>query len=159
MVGTMRKGRLAKAIQARPSIRKGYEFHSSDAGCLPRHGADSAPGAIQRCAGYGKDSAKEGSPTMATTKLSDEALLAFFQSRPELRDRMASIVGAVGNSEGNLVEADAAEERLVEEMRLLGREVMQSWASGRVEATEREVRLQAGMHRQGKKTPMAHEVR
>src|SRR5271166_7002041 len=79
-------------------------------------------GAIQRCAGYGKDSAKEGSPTMATTKLSDEALLAFFQSRPELRDRMASIVGAVGNSEGNLVEADAAEERLVEEMRLLGRE-------------------------------------
>ena len=31
-------------------------------------------GAIQRCAGYGKDSAKEGSPTMATTKLSDEAL-------------------------------------------------------------------------------------
>src|SRR5208283_4655692 len=30
------------------------------------------PGAIQRCAGYGKDSAKEGSPTMATTKLSDE---------------------------------------------------------------------------------------
>src|SRR5208337_3751438 len=113
MVGTMRKGRLAKAIQARPSIRKGYEFHSSDAGCLPRHGADSAPGAIQRCAGYGKDSAKEGSPTMATTKLSDEALLAFFQSRRELRDRMASIVGAVGNSEGNLVEADAAEERLV----------------------------------------------
>src|SRR5271165_2927529 len=108
-------------------------------------------GAIQRCAGYGKDSAKEGSPTMATTKLSDEALLAFFQSRPELRDRMASIVGAVGNSEGNPVEADAAEERLVEEMRLLGREVMQSWASGRVEATEREVRLQAGMHRQGKK--------
>src|SRR5271165_3483096 len=108
-------------------------------------------GAIQRCAGYDKDSAKEGSPTMATTKLSDEALLAFFQSRPELRDRMASIVGAVGNSEGNLVEADAAEERLVEEMRLLGREVMQSWASGRVEATEREVRLQAGMHRQGKK--------
>ena len=108
-------------------------------------------GAIQRCAGYGGDSAKEGSLTMAATKLSDEAFLAFFQSRPELRDRMASIVGAVANSEGDLVEADAAEERLVEEMRLLGREAMQSWASGRVEATEREVRLQAGMHRQGKK--------
>jgi hypothetical protein len=97
------------------------------------------------------DSAKEGYPTMATMKLSDEALLAFFESHPELRDRMASIVGAVGNTEGNLVEADAAEERLVEEMRLFGREAMQGWAEERVVATEREVRLQAGMHRQGKK--------
>jgi hypothetical protein len=88
---------------------------------------------------------------MATTKLSDEALLAFFQKHPELRERVASIVGTVGNSEGGLVEADAAEERLVEEMRLLGREAMQSWARGRVVATEEEVRLQAGMHRQGKK--------
>src|SRR5271166_3935828 len=50
MVGTMRKGRLAKAIQARPRIRKGYEFHSSDAGCLPRHGADSAPQHAVGCA-------------------------------------------------------------------------------------------------------------
>ncbi len=88
---------------------------------------------------------------MATTKMSDDALLAFFQSHAELRERLGSIVGAVENSEGNLVEADAAEERLVEEMRLFGREAMQGWAEERVVATEREVRLQAGMHRQGKK--------
>jgi hypothetical protein len=90
-------------------------------------------------------------PEMAAAKLSDEALLAFFQSHPELRERMGSIVGAVANSQGNLEEADAAEERLVEEMRLLGRVALQSWADERVVATEREVRLQAGMHRQGKK--------
>jgi hypothetical protein len=89
--------------------------------------------------------------TATKPKLSDEALLAFFRSHPEFRERMASIVGAVENSEGNLVEADAVEERLVEEMRLLGREAMQSWAKDRVAATEQEVRLQAGMHRQGKK--------
>ena len=88
---------------------------------------------------------------MATAKLSDEALLAFFQSHPELRERMASIVGAVGNSEGTLVEADAAEERLVEEMRLFGREALQGWAEERVAATEGEVRVQAGLRRQGKK--------
>jgi len=88
---------------------------------------------------------------MATAKLSDEALLAFFQSHPELRERMASIVCAVGNTEGNLVEADAAEERLVEEMRLFGREALQGWAEERVVATEGEVRGQAGMRRQGKK--------
>jgi hypothetical protein len=88
---------------------------------------------------------------MTTTSLSDEALLAFFQSHPDFRDRVASIVGAVGNLNGGLEEADAAEERLVEEMRLLGREALQGWADKRVEATERDVRGQAGMHRQGKK--------
>ena len=88
---------------------------------------------------------------MVTTKLSDEALLMFFRSHPELRDRMASIVGAVENSEGNLEEADAAEERFVEEMRLFGREAMQNWADEQVATTEQKVRLDAGVHRQGKK--------
>ena len=88
---------------------------------------------------------------MATVKLSDEALLAFFQSHPRFRDRVASIASAVGNLDGDLAEADTAEERLVEEMRLLGQEALQGWADERVEATERDVRGQAGMHRQGKK--------
>ena len=76
---------------------------------------------------------------MASVKLSDEALLAFFQSHPGFRDRLASIVGAVGNVDGDLGEADAAEERLVEEMRLLSREALQGWADERVEATERHI--------------------
>jgi hypothetical protein len=88
---------------------------------------------------------------MATVKLSDEALLAFFKTHPALRDRMDSIINAVGNMDGDLGEADAAEERLVEEMRLLGREALQDWANERVEATERDIRGQPGMHRQGKK--------
>ena len=73
---------------------------------------------------------------MATTKLSDEEFLAFLEKHPDLRDRFASIVSAVENSEGNLKEADTAEERILEEMRHLGRE---------------EIRQQPQMHRQGKK--------
>ncbi len=88
---------------------------------------------------------------MATTRLSDEALLAFFQSHPNLRDRLASIVGAVENANGDLGEADAAEDRLIDEMRLLGREALLSWADKRVVATERDVRGQPGMHGNGKK--------
>ena len=88
---------------------------------------------------------------MATTKLSDEEFLAFLDKHPDLRDRFASIVSAVENSEGNLKEADAAEERIIEEMRLLGREAMQGWAERQVEVTEREIRQQPQMHRQGKK--------
>src|SRR5580692_3775575 len=55
----------------------------------------------------------------------------------------------------NLVNLDslpcAIEERIVEEMRLLGREAMQGWAETQVEATEKEIRQQPSMHRQGKK--------
>ena len=88
---------------------------------------------------------------MATAKMSDEALLAFLVGHPQLRDRVVSIVSAVENSEGDLKGADAAEERLFEEMRLFGREAMQGWANKQVEATEREIRRQPRMHRQGKK--------
>ncbi len=88
---------------------------------------------------------------MATVKLSDDALLAFLRAHPGFRDRLESIAGAVGNLYEDLAEADAAEERLVEEMRLFGREALQGWADGWVDATEREVRGRAGMHRQGKK--------
>src|ERR1700733_2984405 len=88
---------------------------------------------------------------MATVKLSDEALAAFFRSHPGFRDRVASIASAVGKLDGDLAEADAAEERLVEEMRLLGREALQGWSEERVGATERDIRQQPGMHGHGKK--------
>ena len=88
---------------------------------------------------------------MSTAKMSDEALLAFLGAHPDLRDRFASIVSAVENSEGDLKEADAAEERLIEEMRLFGRAALQGWADKQVELTEREIRQQPHMHRQGEK--------
>lgn len=88
---------------------------------------------------------------MSAAALSDEALLAFLHAHPGLRDRLTSMMGAIGNQDGTLDLADAAEERLVEETRLLGREVLKDWAEGRVEATERAVRGQPGMRRQGKK--------
>src|SRR5271154_5148346 len=88
---------------------------------------------------------------MAAAKLSDAAFSAILEAHPGLRDRFVSIAMAVANSEGNLKEADAIEERIVEEMRLLGRGEMQGWAENEVEATEREIRQQPATHRQGKK--------
>jgi hypothetical protein len=69
-------------------------------------------------------------------------------ANPGLREGFVSIAMVV--AEG-LKEADAAEERFVEEMRLLGREAMQGWAETQVKATEKEIRQQPSMHRQGKK--------
>ncbi len=88
---------------------------------------------------------------MAGLELSDDALTAALRAYPGLRERVSSIVLAVEGAEGELTEADAAEERLVEEMRLLGREALRSWAEKRVEATEREIRQRPQMHRQGEK--------
>lgn len=88
---------------------------------------------------------------MTGVDLSDEALVAFLREHPDLRNRVASIALAVKNAGGDLSEADAAEERLVDEMQHLGREALQEWAKKRVEVTEEEIRQQPSMHRQGKK--------
>jgi hypothetical protein len=88
---------------------------------------------------------------MSDGDLSDEALLAFLRENPGLRSRIASMAAAVEGDGGALKEAEAAEERIVEEMRLLGREALKSWAEKRVEATEQDIRRRPRMHRQGKK--------
>ncbi len=72
---------------------------------------------------------------MAGLELSDEALVAALRAHPDLRERVASIVLAVEGDEGQLKEADAAEERLVEEMRVLGREALRAWAENRNSGT------------------------
>ena len=88
---------------------------------------------------------------MAVGELSDDALITTCVRHPELRKRVSSIVLAVEGEEGELKEVDAAEERMVEETRLLGREALRSWAERRVEATEREIRQRPADDRQGEK--------
>jgi hypothetical protein len=88
---------------------------------------------------------------MSGGDMTDEALVAFLREHPEFRKRFASIISAVKNADGDLDEADAAEERLVEDMRRLGREALQGWAEKRVAATEQDVRRRPSMHRRGKK--------
>lgn len=88
---------------------------------------------------------------MTGTDMGDAALLSFLRAHPDIRSRVASIAGAVGNADGDLDEADAAEERLVAEMRHMGLAALQGWAEERVAATERAVRRQPSIRRQGKK--------
>jgi hypothetical protein len=96
---------------------------------------------------------------MASGTLSNEALCAILDAHPCLREQFVAIAKAVVDSEGNLKEADAAEERIVEETRALGRAALQGWSENQVEATERDIRQRPGMQRQGKKTPLAYEIR
>ena len=87
---------------------------------------------------------------MNGAELSDDADGGFARAT-RASERVSSIVRAVEGEGGELKEADAAEERIVEEMRLLGREALRSWAENRVEATERDIRQRPQMHRRGEK--------
>jgi len=88
---------------------------------------------------------------MESSEVSDEELLRGLQRHPKIRSRVAALLAVAQDSKGDLKRADDAEDRLIEEMRRLGQEVMQSWAQGQVIQTELEVRHSGRAHREGKK--------
>ena len=71
---------------------------------------------------------------------------------PELKVRIEELLSMVENAEGDLVKADAAEERVIEEIRQLGQTVLQTWAT-RQEHQQSEAYSAANpsSHRVGKK--------
>lgn len=86
-----------------------------------------------------------------TTKLSDEEILRGLNANPQIKERIASLLAVVDDAAGDLKLADAAEMRLIEEIRRLGQEAMQAWAERQVERTEQELRRGGQVQREGKK--------
>ena len=81
----------------------------------------------------------------------DEELMRALNANPQVKNRIASMLAVVQDAAGDLKEADAAEMRLIEEIRLIGQEAMQSWANRQVELTEQAVRRGGQVQREGKK--------
>lgn len=81
----------------------------------------------------------------------DEELMRVLNANPQIKNRIASMLAVVQDAAGDLKEADAAEMRLIEEIRLMGQEAMQSWANRQVELTEQAVRRGGQVQREGKK--------
>ena len=73
---------------------------------------------------------------METTKLSDEEILRGLNANPQIKNRIASLLAVVEDAAGDLKEADAAEMRMIEEIRRLGQEALQAWAERQVERSE-----------------------
>jgi len=91
------------------------------------------------------------SEEMAAPLLSDEELVRRLGTHPQLRTRMESLLLAVEDEAGDLREADRAELRLIDEIRRMGQEALQAWASGQVEKTSREIVQEGGVWSEGKK--------
>ena len=81
---------------------------------------------------------------MAILHLSDADLVRKLSAHPELRNRVESLLLAVEDEAGELKEADAAEMRVIEEMRRLGQEALQAWAARQVDKTSKELRQSGG---------------
>ena len=58
----------------------------------------------------------------------DLKLLEKLNSNPILKKRVEEILNIAHNSSGELITADQAEEKTIEEIRKLGREVLREWA-------------------------------
>ena len=94
---------------------------------------------------------------MAAT-LSDEAFFAILAAHPGLRDRFVSIAMAVVDSEGNLKEADAAEERIVEARGSWGGRRCRVGARTRWPRRRSKSVNSLGCIAKVKKTPLAYEI-
>lgn len=88
---------------------------------------------------------------MANRQLSDEEINQKLHTHPQLRERIVSLLAVVDAEGEGLKRADDAEERLIEELRRMGQEAMQAWATGQVQQTEQDVRRTGRTHREGKK--------
>lgn len=86
-----------------------------------------------------------------TAAISDEAILRGLNAHPQIKNRIASMLAVVEDAGGDLKLADAAEMRLIEEIRRMGQEAMQAWADGQVQQSEQAVRRSGQVQREGKK--------
>ena len=71
---------------------------------------------------------------------------------PELRAKIEAMLGIIENAGGDVAKAAEAERRIIEELRQMGNEVLQSWARRQQEKKETEYNVKPGVNRKEKKT-------
>ncbi|MDQ3258855.1 MAG: hypothetical protein M3R15_34155 [Acidobacteriota bacterium] len=77
--------------------------------------------------------------------------IASLQEHPELQARFEGVMALVDNANGDTLTADDAEQRVVEELQLLGREALQCWAQRKATVLEQEYDGRRDYQRKGKK--------
>jgi hypothetical protein len=71
---------------------------------------------------------------------------------PELKAKIERLLSVVENAAGDLIKADEAEERMIEEIRQLGQTALQTWATRQEEEQSEAYRAaNPSSHRGGKK--------
>lgn len=84
-------------------------------------------------------------------RMDDAELLERLRTHPEIRERLEGTLLAVADEEGGLGDADAAEMRLIDEMRRMGRASLSAWAERKAAKETEGLQSRRGVWREGKK--------
>jgi hypothetical protein len=82
----------------------------------------------------------------------DLRLLERLNRHPHLRARLESLLGVVEDAAGDLAKADAAERRVIEELRQMGHAALTAWAERGVARSTAAAEAEPGVRCGGKKT-------
>lgn len=88
-----------------------------------------------------------------------EELLRRSSRYPRLQAQILRMLDMVENTDGTLRTADAAEERAIEDVRNLGRELLQTWGQRYADEAAARVAQEGGVVHQVKKTALAQHLR
>src|SRR6516165_8333016 len=75
---------------------------------------------------------------------------------PELKAKIEAMLAIIENAGGDVEKAAEAERRIIEELRQMGSEVLQSWARRQQQKKEEEYNAKPGVNRKEKKPLLVH---
>ena len=81
----------------------------------------------------------------------DRSLEERLKEYPELKAKIEAMLAIIENAGGDVEKAAEAEQRIIEEMRQMGNEVLHSWARRQQQKKEDEYQAQPGVNRKRKK--------
>jgi len=88
-----------------------------------------------------------------------ESVAKRLERHPELKARVERLLDVVEDTAGDVRQADEAERRTIEELRQMGRDVMQGWGQKASSKVALEMEAKGGVTRHVKKTPLDVHVR
>lgn len=80
-----------------------------------------------------------------------QELMERLARHPELYERVKDLLQIVENAAGDALTADEAEEKVVQEMRQIGQEALQAWATHKQAKVAHHSETRLGLRRRGKK--------
>ena len=89
----------------------------------------------------------------------DQRLLERLNRHPHLRARMESLLAVVEDAAGDCAKADAAERRVIDELRQMGHDALTAWAERGVEKRAAVAQAEPDWRPGGKKTVLVHDLR
>lgn len=90
-----------------------------------------------------------------TKALQEEELGTRLNRHPDVKARVVRLLDLVENAGGDLKRADEAEQRAIEELRMMGQELLHGWGQRLADDEARQLEAGSGVVRQVKKTPLA----